>query len=539
MLNGTNSVKSPEFDNAIHSENANADINISGNGSLTLECDNSGIFARGVLTIKSGSLIASGTGTGSSGVTAHKGIVVKGGNVEVSGTGAGMTSYDGEIKIEGGTVTAAGVGNSAEDGICAGKGVTISGGTVVASSANNGVSSDEGTITIEGGSLTASGADGIWADKGNVVIAGGNVTSTGTDGVAFYGKEIVIGKDIVSVSGSGTNGVFGSNYDEGRKVYSDPIVKIAAAGVGWTDTAGTQGRAYIPANAGEGHKLPYKKVQFYATPSPAHTPAATRVPMANTLTYTGFAQELVTAGVAERGTFYYALGTDAAIAPAFGWRASIPTGTNAGTYYVWYKVVAGDGSLVTGPQVIVVTIRGAGGSVPTSYGWSSRSHSSNTSSTTSTPAVRRLGMYRLYNPMAGEHLYTANVSEKDSLVAGGWTNEGAAFYVPSTSNTPVWRVFNPATGEHHLTTSKDERDQLTRGGWTDEGVGFYADDAKGKAMHRLFDPKANPVASHHFTSSDEERQDLIAAGWIDEGVGFYVLSSRIGTDAFFRTAPVR
>jgi hypothetical protein len=43
VLNGTNSVKSPEFDNAIHSENANADINISGNGSLTLECDNSGI----------------------------------------------------------------------------------------------------------------------------------------------------------------------------------------------------------------------------------------------------------------------------------------------------------------------------------------------------------------------------------------------------------------------------------------------------------------------------------------------------------------
>ena len=53
----------------------------------------------------------------------------------------------------------------------------------------------------------------------------------------------------------------------------------------------------------------------------------------------GNPQELITAGSAEDGTMYYAIGTDPTTAPTDGWSTSIPTGTTAGTYYVWYKVV--------------------------------------------------------------------------------------------------------------------------------------------------------------------------------------------------------
>ena len=38
----------------------------------------------------------------------------------------------------------------------------------------------------------------------------------------------------------------------------------------------------------------------------------------------------------------YALGTDTATVPASGWSASIPTGTEAKTYYVWYKAKGDD-----------------------------------------------------------------------------------------------------------------------------------------------------------------------------------------------------
>ena len=54
------------------------------------------------------------------------------------------------------------------------------------------------------------------------------------------------------------------------------------------------------------------------------------------LVYTGSAQELVTAGVAEGGTMQYKLGTDGT------WSSDIPTVTNAGEYTVYYKVLGDD-----------------------------------------------------------------------------------------------------------------------------------------------------------------------------------------------------
>ena len=62
----------------------------------------------------------------------------------------------------------------------------------------------------------------------------------------------------------------------------------------------------------------------------------TKAPEAKTLTYNGQAQELVNAGTATGGTMQYALGdANGATQP---YTTSIPTGTNAGTYYVWYRV---------------------------------------------------------------------------------------------------------------------------------------------------------------------------------------------------------
>ena len=57
------------------------------------------------------------------------------------------------------------------------------------------------------------------------------------------------------------------------------------------------------------------------------------------LVATGTPQALVTAGTASGGEMQYALGADAVTAPATGWSTVIPAGTDAGTYYVWYKAV--------------------------------------------------------------------------------------------------------------------------------------------------------------------------------------------------------
>lgn len=60
-------------------------------------------------------------------------------------------------------------------------------------------------------------------------------------------------------------------------------------------------------------------------------------PTANDLTHSGSAQALITEGSATGGSMMYAIGTAEQVTGE--WSTDIPTGTDIGTYYVWYKVV--------------------------------------------------------------------------------------------------------------------------------------------------------------------------------------------------------
>lgn len=72
------------------------------------------------------------------------------------------------------------------------------------------------------------------------------------------------------------------------------------------------------------------------------------------LTYSGSAQALVSAGTAANGTMKYATGTSSA--PTSGWSTSVPTGTAAGDYYVWYKAEGTGGYLDSTPVKVDVNI---------------------------------------------------------------------------------------------------------------------------------------------------------------------------------------
>ena len=81
---------------------------------------------------------------------------------------------------------------------------------------------------------------------------------------------------------------------------------------------------------------------------------ATKAPEAKTLTYNGSAQQLVTAGEATGGEMQYALGTKDASTESY--TTSIPTATDAGTYYVWYKVTGDANHNDTTPACVEVKI---------------------------------------------------------------------------------------------------------------------------------------------------------------------------------------
>ncbi|MBQ6230718.1 MAG: hypothetical protein IJJ74_06330, partial [Eubacterium sp.] len=93
-------------------------------------------------------------------------------------------------------------------------------------------------------------------------------------------------------------------------------------------------------------------------------------------TYDGTEKPLVTVtGEATGGTMVYALGENATTAPAAEqYTTSIPTATNVGTYYVWYKVIGDKNHLDTEAEPIEVKIDKGKGAFPKPaniYSWSS------------------------------------------------------------------------------------------------------------------------------------------------------------------------
>ena len=117
-------------------------------------------------------------------------------------------------------------------------------------------------------------------------------------------------------------------------------------------TAGTYDIVASGASAGDNYDISYTNGTLTISEKPSAT--VKKAPTAKTLTYDGSAQELVTAGEAEGGTMQYAIGTkDAATEP---YTTSIPTATDAGTYYVWYMVKGDNNHNDTKPASVKVSI---------------------------------------------------------------------------------------------------------------------------------------------------------------------------------------
>ncbi len=129
-------------------------------------------------------------------------------------------------------------------------------------------------------------------------------------------------------------------------------------------------------------------------------------------------------------------------------------------------------------------------------------------------------LYRMYNPNNGEHFYTQNIYEKDTLEKAGWDYEGIAWTAP-TGGVAVYRLYNPNTGDHHYTTDDNERSVLVNVGWRYEGVGWRSTKKKSVPVYRLYNPYCRGAGSHHYTMDAKERDLLTSYGWNAEGTGWY------------------
>lgn len=137
--------------------------------------------------------------------------------------------------------------------------------------------------------------------------------------------------------------------------------------------------------------------------------------------------------------------------------------------------------------------------------------------------VKKVAMYRLYNPNSGEHFYTSAKKEATYLRNMGWNYEGIGWYATSTGN-PVYRLYNPNAGDHHYTMNDNERKYLVSQGWTDEGVRFYSSKKEEVKLTRQYNPNAK-TGTHNYTTNVKEAKYLINLGWKDEGTAWYAAAA--------------
>lgn len=135
-------------------------------------------------------------------------------------------------------------------------------------------------------------------------------------------------------------------------------------------------------------------------------------------------------------------------------------------------------------------------------------------------------IYRLYNPVNGEHLYTTDVNEKNVLSSKhGWKYEGIGWHAP-TSGTPVYRLYNPGLANHLYTTDTNEVNVLTsRDGWVKDNNGnpvFYS----GGNVNILRVYNYGLKGMHHLTTDTNEYNTLPHYGWKQEGVAFKALRAK-------------
>ena len=171
-------------------------------------------------------------------------------------------------------------------------------------------------------------------------IAPATLTITASDQTITYGGSIATGTDQVTPAGL-----------VGGDTLESVTLEASSDQVAVTDKTITPSAAQIRNTSGADVTGNYKITYEMGTLTINKAQSAVTVnPTANTLTYNGTTQALVTAGTASIGEVVYSL-TETGT-----YSTTIPTGTDAGSYTVWYKVEGTENYNGTAPVKVDVTI---------------------------------------------------------------------------------------------------------------------------------------------------------------------------------------
>ena len=134
-------------------------------------------------------------------------------------------------------------------------------------------------------------------------------------------------------------------------------------------------------------------------------------------------------------------------------------------------------------------------------------------------------VYRMYNVVTSEHLFSTNKAEYDNFVALGktdsenWVGEGIDWLAPTTTDNTkvVHRLYNEALGQmghtsHYYTSDETEISNLcSNWGWTDDGSANQFRSGGTTPIYTCYNEALG--SAHHYTSSKSEWEGLMQHGW--------------------------
>lgn len=157
-------------------------------------------------------------------------------------------------------------------------------------------------------------------------------------------------------------------------------------------------------------------------------------------------------------------------------------------------------------------------------------------------------VYRFFDPVAGGHLYTADVKERNFVRENldNYVYEGATYQAvdpllgtQDTSGSQagaeeVYRFFNPSKGVHLYTTNEVERDSIIENldNFVYEGIKFYAYGTPKEGsmppvegsmpIHRFYEPT---LGVHFYTPSEVEKNSVMENldNYTYEGIAYYAM----------------
>lgn len=246
---------------------ADADVTISG-GTLTLSTTGGGMWdsedaktkaascisADGNVTIDGGSMTLTSTGSGGKGISCDGDFVMNDGEVTIS-TSGGVFVYQNGVEYPdytGSTDRIASDYKSSAKGVKADGNVTINGGTISATTTGNGSEGIESkaVLTINGGTVSIHSRDDAINSSSHMYINGGDVTviSTANDGLDSNGNIYVTGGTVRAFGGSSPECGIDANSEQGYTVIFTGGTLLAVGGSNSVPTSSQSTQPYVSAS---------------------------------------------------------------------------------------------------------------------------------------------------------------------------------------------------------------------------------------------------------------------------------------------------